>query len=406
MFGRRRVEQIEPLIWFITIFAPKMESSPYALREQHRRNPKEKAWCSPSKSLPVMVARVVAPRPSTYLAGRELVRACVGQEIRYEGGHLANTNRLYDWGMLLLCNMIWGSQFVIYKVISRQAGPVFAALFPITIATLLLIPIVSRKRRKTATPDGNFTPRGDIFRFILIGVFGQVVAQLFVAWGVRFTLASNAALMALGLPIFTAIMAYLLLGERMTPVRWWSFALAIAGVMECSGIRWGEVNLTGSKYLVGNLMFFCAMNASAFYNTYSKRLLRRYSPLEVLFRSYCVVVVVMLPVAILTEPHTFRNIPNFTPAVWLGFFLLAFFQYFLAMLMFLSVLTRLDATQAGLSNYLISFFGLIVAFLVLHERLTKFMVFGGLLVLASTLLVTIYEGRQELQHAPTAPPGS
>lgn len=206
------------------------------------------------------------------------------QGITYERGDLANTNRLYDWGMLLVCNMILGSQFVIYKVISRQAGPVFAALFPITIATLLLIPIVSRKRRKTAAPDGSFTPRKDIFRFILVGVFGQVAAQLFVAWGVRFTLASNAALLALGLPIFTAIMAYLLPGERMTPVRWWSFALAIAGIMECSGIRWGEVNLTGSKYLVGNLMFFCAINASASYNTYSKKLLRRYSPLEVLFR--------------------------------------------------------------------------------------------------------------------------
>ena len=76
------------------------------------------------------------------------------------------------------------------------------------------------------------------------------------------------------------------------------------------------------------------------------------------------------------------------------------------MLIFLSVLTRLDATQAGLSNYLISFFGLIVAFLVLHEHLTKFMIFGGLLVLASTLLVTTYEGRQKLRHAPAAPPGN
>jgi drug/metabolite transporter (DMT)-like permease len=73
------------------------------------------------------------------------------------------------------------------------------------------------------------------------------------------------------------------------------------------------------------------------------------------------------------------------------------------MVMFLSVLTRLDATQAGLSNYLISFFGLIVAFLVLHERLTKFMVLGGLLVLASTLLVTVYQGRQKPQ--PSTYPG-
>jgi drug/metabolite transporter (DMT)-like permease len=318
----------------------------------------------------------------------------------------ANTHRLYDWGMLLFCNMIWGSQFVIYKIVQRQAGPVFAALFPVSIATLLLLPIILWKRQWTAPAVGSFSLRRDLFQFILIGVFGQVVTQLFVAWGVRFTLASNAALLALSLPILTAIMAYLFLGERMTPVRWWSFALAIAGVIECSGIRWGEVNLSSSKYLIGNLMFFFAMNASAFYNTYSKKLLRRYSPLEVLFRSYCVVVVMMLPVALLTEPQTFRSVPNFTPAVWLGFFLLAVFQYFLAMIMFLSVLTRLDATQAGLSNYLISFFGLIVAFFALHERLTKFMVLGGLLVLASTLLVTIYEGKQKFQPAPAAPPGS
>jgi drug/metabolite transporter (DMT)-like permease len=295
--------------------------------------------------------------------------------------------------------MIWGTQFVVYKVVQRQAGPVFAALFPISIATFLLIPIVLRERRQTVHLGGSPAPGKDILHFILIGVFGQVLTQLFVAWGVRLTLASNAALLALGLPIFTAIMAYIFLGERMTPVRWWSFALAIAGVVECSGIHWGEVNLAGSKYLIGNLMFLIAMNASAFYNTYSKRLLRRHSPLEVLFKSYCVVVVVMLPIAILTEPQTFRNVPNFTASVWLGFFLLAVFQYFLAMLMFLSVLTRLDATQAGLSNYLISFFGLITAFIVLHERLTKFMIFGGLLVLASTLLVTIYEGKQKSRPA-------
>jgi drug/metabolite transporter (DMT)-like permease len=64
------------------------------------------------------------------------------------------------------------------------------------------------------------------------------------------------------------------------------------------------------------------------------------------------------------------------------------------MVIFLNVLTRLDATQAGLSNYLIPFFGVLIAAAVLHERLTMFMVLGGVLVLASTLLVTVYEERQ------------
>jgi drug/metabolite transporter (DMT)-like permease len=61
------------------------------------------------------------------------------------------------------------------------------------------------------------------------------------------------------------------------------------------------------------------------------------------------------------------------------------------MVIFLNVLTRLDATQAALSNYLIPFFGVLIAALVLHERLTGFMIVGGLLALLSTLLITVWD---------------
>jgi drug/metabolite transporter (DMT)-like permease len=57
----------------------------------------------------------------------------------------------------------------------------------------------------------------------------------------------------------------------------------------------------------------------------------------------------------------------------------------------LNVLTRLDATQAALSNYLIPFFGVLIAAVVLHERLTGFMLVGGGLALASTLLITVWD---------------
>ena len=313
---------------------------------------------------------------------------------------MANLSRLRDWGLLIFCNLVWGCQFVIYKIVQQQSGPVFAALFPITIATLLMVPMVRRQHRRLAldSPRGSL-PARDIFQFLLIGICGQVVAQLGVATGSRLTLASNGALLVLALPIMTALMAYIFLGERMTAVRWVSFALAVAGVLVCAGIRWGELSFTSTKYLLGNMIFFAAIAASAFYNAYSKRLLRRYSALEVLFYSYVVVVVCMLPVALYTEPATFRSIPDFRPQVWLGFFSLAVLQYFLAMLIFLTVLTRLDATQAGLSNYLITFFGVLAAVIVLGERFTANVVIGGLLVLSGTLLVTLYEGRKKPEVA-------
>ena len=315
---------------------------------------------------------------------------------------MSSAARLCDWSLLLICNLIWASQFVMVKLVQRQMGPVFATFFPITLAMLLLIPVV-RRERSNAPGDGGHIPTRDILQFILIGVFGQVVAQLFITWGVRWSLASNAALLMLALPISTAVMAYFFLSERMTPVRWISFALALAGVLECSGVDWKELNLVSLRFLLGNLMIFLSVNGSAFYNVYSKKLLRRYSPLQVLLYSYYAVFALLCPITAYTEPRGFTNLPHYNKVVWLGLVMLALLQYFLSMVIFLNVLTRLDATQAAVSNYLIPFFGVVIAAIVLHERLTKFMIVGGILVLASTLLVTVYEEQRVQETAGTLP---
>jgi drug/metabolite transporter (DMT)-like permease len=307
--------------------------------------------------------------------------------------------RLGDWALLLASNLIWASQFVLVKIVQRQMGPVSATFYPMLLSTLLLVPIVWRERG----PRGfGRMPRRDIAQFAVLGVFGQVVAQLFVTWGVKLSPASNGALLMLSLPVSTAVMAFFLLGERMTPVRWLSFALALAGVLACSGIDWKELNFTSSRFLVGNLLIFASVNGSAFYNVYSKKLLETYSPLRVLLYSYYAVVLFLLPLTLALEPEGLRELPQFTSAVWGGLILLALFQYFLSMVLFLNVLTRLDATQAALSNYLIPFFGVVIAAIVLHERLTGFMLAGGALVLASTLLVTVYEERQRIRRFPAA----
>ena len=306
---------------------------------------------------------------------------------------MSSRARFVDWTLLLVCNLIWASQFVMVKLVQEQMGPVFATFFPMTLAMLFLIPVVRRGRSQSGSNHARM-PSRDILEFILIGVLGQVVAQLFITWGVRWSLASNAALLMLTLPISTAIMAYFFLGERMTRIRWISFALALIGVMECSGVDWKELNLVSVKFLLGNLMIFLSVNGSAFYNAYSKKLLRRYSPLQVLLYSYYAVFAFLCPITLYAEPGGFINLPHYNRVVWLGLVMLALFQYFLSMVIFLNVLTRLDATQAAVSNYLIPFFGVVVAAIVLHERLTKYMIVGGLLVLASTLLVTVYEEHQ------------
>ena len=293
------------------------------------------------------------------------------------------SGKLRDWLLLLACNLMWASQFVMVKLVQEQMGPLFAVTFPIALSTLLLILLIRREPAAAIT-------RQDVINFILLGIAGQLFAQLFITWGVRFAPASNAALISLIMPVSTALMAHIFLREHMSRIRWISFGLAILGVAVCSGVDWNGLNF-GRTYLLGNILIFVSVLGSAFYNAYSKKVLERHSPLRVLLYSYYALLVVLLPLTVAIEPEGFRDLGHYSITVWVGLAILAIFQYFLSMVIFLNVLTRLDATQAALSNYLIPFFGVLIAAVILHEHLTGFMIAGGLLALASTLLITVWD---------------
>ena len=118
-----------------------------------------------------------------------------------------------------------------------------------------------------------------------------------------------------------------------------------------------------------------------------------------LLYSYYAMLAFTLPILVVVEPHGISDLPHYGLKVWCGLLILAFFVYALAMVIFLSVLSRLDATQAGLSNYLFPFFSLLIAHIVFKEELTLPMIFGGLLVLGSTLLITVYEEFRNAREA-------
>jgi drug/metabolite transporter (DMT)-like permease len=159
------------------------------------------------------------------------------------------------------------------------------------------------------------------------------------------------------------------------------------------------------SFMAGNMLLFLQVAGSSFYNVYSKKLLRRYTPSMVLFYSYLASLPVLLFFTFYLEGATLRHVPDFRASLWLGILVIGSVNVF-AMLMYLGVMTRLDATQAGLSNYLIPVFGVIVAGVTLHERLGKAMILGGILVLTSTLLITVYDRQTAEEEKPAAAPGS
>ena len=304
-----------------------------------------------------------------------------------------------SWLLLFSCNFMWALQFTCIKLVQDQVGSLFTVWGPMTLATIMLYPLIRLEATGVKKADRRSS---DILIFLLLAIAGVFPGQVLITWGTRMSLASNAALLMLTLPVSTAFLAFLFLHEKMTTIRWVSFGLAIIGVVMCSDIDFRTLNF-GKGYLYGNVLIFLGTLGSAFYNSYGKKILERYSPTEMLFFTYLAMFVVMTPLTVAQEPKVFANIPHFLLKTWIGLALLTFFHNYLSMVLFLKALKQLDAIQAALSNYLITFFGIPIAAIWLKEKLTLLAIIGGVLILGSTLLITAWENKQASRRSATVP---
>jgi drug/metabolite transporter (DMT)-like permease len=292
--------------------------------------------------------------------------------------------------VLLAVNAMWAFQFSGAKLATAHLGPITVTALPMLLATALLIPLLAVENRLGSAPRKRIEAWA--WRdFVLLAIFGSLPAQLGLVWGVQYSLASNASVLTLTIPVLTAGMAALLLGERMTLLRWISFALAIAGVLIVSDIDWRRVELFKSHYLLGNLLIFASCVGSAFYNSYSKKALEHFSPAVVLTYSFLVVDAILLVLMFAFERPSWAVLSALGSDAWAALLAIAVFSLAVSMVLFFWVIQRIEVTQASLSIYLLPVFGVFFSSVTLHERLRPQLVVGALLVLASTFLVTTYE---------------
>jgi uncharacterized membrane protein len=163
-----------------------------------------------------------------------------------------------------------------------------------------------------------------------------------------------------------------------------------------SDIDWKSVEMFRGTYLLGNLLLFASCLGSAFYNTYSKRLLETFNPVELLVYTFLVASIELLILMLILEPPNIGQLLSLGLGVWTTLLTIALFSLSISMLLFFWVIDKIDVTQASLSIYLLPVFGVLLSTVFVGEKITTPLVFGGLLVFIGTFLVTVYEERKRL----------
>lgn len=291
--------------------------------------------------------------------------------------------------LLALASLMWSGQGTAVKILGRHLGPIAITFLPFYCTTLLAIPLLLKMRRNrpsTHAPSG-----ADWLRFSVAGVGGQVLAQLGMTWGISYSLASNGAILNLLIPVISAVLASIMLHERMSRVRIVSLAVGLAGVGLMSFGNLREASFLQTRFLLGNLMILGGCFGSAFYNVYCKGLLQRFEEIEIVIYSYITASIASIPLLLWVEPVPWHNILAFDLSSWLAFAFLALFMYGASMLLFFTALAHLPVTTASISLYLVPVFGVILAITLLGERLHLLEILGSIIVLSATLLIVRYD---------------
>jgi drug/metabolite transporter (DMT)-like permease len=301
-----------------------------------------------------------------------------------------SSQKIIDWSLVIIINFMWATQVPVIRLIGDIYGPITVAFIPMIISTIIFLPVlwIENKRRGLKMK----WRWKDIKYFMLPGLIGVFLMQYLYTLGSKMTLAANAGIITLTIPVIVAIFASILLKEKLNIIRVLSFILAIGGVIMTSVSDISGANFKQGGYLYGNLIFLFACCCCGFYNTYCKLLVdKKFTEVEILVYGSIIGSIASIPLLIWVEPFHFGQFIHSGKVALFGILELSMIVYGISMLLFFYILKRMDVTQAILGTYLLPFFIGLMGILLLHEKITLLMFIGGILILISTLMVTIYE---------------
>ncbi len=305
---------------------------------------------------------------------------------------ILKSQKTIDWGLIIIINFMWATQVPVIRFIGDRLGPITVAFIPMIVSTLIFLPFLwaENKRRNV-----KFRWRwSELKYFMLSGLIGIFVMQYAYTLGSKLTIAANAGIITLTIPVFVAVLASFMLKEKLNIIRLISFVLAIGGVLMTSVSDISGANIFQGKYFVGNMIFLFACFCCAFYNTYCKLLVdKKFTELEILVYSSIIGSFASIPLIIWVEPFHFTEFIHSGTIAVTGILELSIFVYGVPALLFFYVLKRLDITQAILGTYLLPFFIALMGIFLLNEKISFLMIIGGIIIFISTLMVTVYENK-------------
>lgn len=282
---------------------------------------------------------------------------------------------------LVLTPLFWAGNAVVARGTVDAIPPLSMAFWRWVIALAILLPFglpgIWRHRQIIRQRLGSMLALATFS----VGAFNSL---LYLAAST--TTATNIALINATIPIFVALMSWLLLGDRTRPIQALGIALAVTGIVTVVA-RGDLAVLTGLQAQPGDLIMVAAVFSWGLFSVLLRRQAVPLPALTFLTTQILLGVLVILPFY-LTDLLAFSGGFELSGATLAPLLYFAIFPGILAYAFWNHGVHAIGPSRAAIFMYLTPVFASILAGIFLGETLGRFHVIGGLLILSGLILAT------------------
>lgn len=287
---------------------------------------------------------------------------------------------------LILLGAIWGSSFLFMRVAVKDIGAVPMIELRLLIGALVLWPLLLMKYPMKVT-------QGWWGKMTMVGVFNSALPFTLLAYSLLVFTAGVGSVLNATVPMFTALIAFFWLKERLTRARVLGLVVGFIGVFVLVG---DKLAVTGSDTGWALAAALLATLSYGFSANYTKRNVVGVDSLVTTVMSLTMGALVLLPLTIIYWPDHNPSLLS-----WLSVVILGVVCTGLAYIIYFRLIVEIGAARTVTVTFLVPLFGIVWGIIFLGEELTWQFVIGALVIITGTALSTGVLKLQWLEAKPT-----
>lgn len=280
---------------------------------------------------------------------------------------------LLQLGALTLLGAIWGASFIFIRIAVEPFGPIFMMMIRVGLAGILLYGYAKFS-------GATLQIRPHWRKFLILGALSSAIPFTLIGWAELTITGSMAAILNSTTPLFTAGVAAIWLGERLTIYK---MIGAVMGIIGVSFIVGGSPITIDTMFILATCASLGAAFCYALGGVYAKRAFAGVDNMSMSTGQMIGATAILMPVSVVSIPI---EIPP-TDAI-LALLALAVFATAIAYRLYFYLIISAGPTKALTVTLLVPVFGVIWGAMLLNEPISSGMLIGLVIILLSVGLVT------------------